>query len=85
MNENEIMMNEEVIENPEIIEEEGNGNNLGLGILIGSGLTLAGIAIVKKGKVVYSKLKERRRMSKPKDARFEVIDEDIEDVGDETE
>ena len=85
MNENEIMMNEEVIENPEIIEEEGNGNNLGLGILIGSGLTLAVIAIVKKGKVAYSKLKERRRMSKPKDAQFEVIDEDIEDVGDETE
>lgn len=83
MNENEIMVNEEVMEEPEVIEES-SGMSTGLAVLIGSGLTLAAIAAVKKGKKVWDKIKAKKEAKKAEE--FNVIDITDEVNGiDETE
>lgn len=63
MNENEIMVNEEVIEEPEVINEE-TGMSTGMAMLIGSGLTLAIIAGIKQGKKIMDKIKAKKEQPK---------------------
>lgn len=73
MNENEIMVNEEVIEEPEVVEENDSGMSTGLAMLIGSGLTLAVIAGVKQGKKIMAKIKAKKEAAKATEDS-EVID-----------
>lgn len=74
MNENEMMnINNEEIENDVVVEED-SGIGTGLAMLIGSGLTLAGIAGVKAFKKVWKKHKAKKILE------TEVVDLDEEDI-----
>lgn len=79
MNENEIMeMNEvEVTEEPEVVEEH-TGIGTGLAMLIGSGLTLAAIAAVKKGKKVWERYKAKKEVAEVTGDEAETIDIECE-------
>lgn len=76
----------EEIEEYEETAEEKSGMGTGLAMLIGSGLTLAGIAAVKFAKKKYSQFKARRAASAEVPEVFddtpEIInaDEDVVDV-----
>lgn len=88
MNENEIMTkNEEVIEEPEVIEEERSQMSPGVAMLIGSGLTLAGIAVVKKGKKVWAKIKAKKNAKNDDGSNTEekVIDVNFEETSENDE
>lgn len=81
--ENEIMDYEEVME-PEVeideVETE-SGMNVGMAVLIGAGLTAAGVAAVKLGKKLYAKIKAHKELRQPdEDDIIEVTDEDIDNV-----
>ena len=76
---NELKVMDEEIEETEDEEieetEESSGIGTGLAMLIGSGLTLAGIAIGKKVKKVWAKRKAEKG----------IVDVEIVDVVEETE
>lgn len=86
-------MNEEIMEmdqvteetQPEGVEEEQSGIGTGIAMLIGAGLTVAGIAAVKYGRKAIGKIKSMRKASKI-EGNDEVIDAEIiesEDSADE--
>lgn len=86
MNENEIMVNEEVndvvaIDGP---IEERTQMSTGTAMLIGSGLTLAVIVGVKKGKKLLAKIRAKKEASK-KENDSDVIDIEEDDVRDITD
>ena len=79
---NEVMENTEVnYDVPEAIyenEEERSGSGVGIGMLIGSGLTVAAIVVGKKLKGLYDKHKAKKEQnSKVVDA--EVVEETQDD------
>lgn len=83
--ENEIMNYEEEVMEPEFeideVEREESGMSAGVAVLIGAGVTAAGIAAVKLGKKLYAKIKARKELRQPdEDEIVEVTDEDIMDV-----
>lgn len=68
MNENEIRNIEEPIEDMEVYMEESSGKgSFGLGMLIGAGLTAAGIYAVKKVRKHFGKNKLNRKKSETDD------------------
>lgn len=81
MNENE---KNEVMENTEVDylvpvesyddEEERSGSGVGIGMLIGSGLTVAAIVVGKKLKGLYDKHKAKKEQN-PKVVDAEVVEE----------
>lgn len=76
MNENEIMnVEDEENEIAIVNEEENSGISTGLAMLLGSGLTLVGMAGFKFGKRIW----ERRRANR-KHKSEEYDDEDVVDV-----
>lgn len=84
MDENmELMeMNNEVNTEEEVIEDTHMPT--GLAMLIGSGITLAAIAGVKKGRKLWTKIKSKRDALKTTDeADEECIDAEYEPVEDE--
>lgn len=82
--ENEIMDYEEEVMEPEveIDEVEGDsGMSAGVAVLIGAGVTVAGIAAVKLGKKLYAKIKAHKEVRQPdEDDIVEVTDEDVMSV-----
>lgn len=85
MNENEMMVLEEVEVNnePEVTEEEKSNSGFGLGVLIGSALTMAGIAGVKAVRKVIAKHKAKKDIPT---VVGEVVDDDATiDVSDEND
>lgn len=80
MNENEIMMNDEVTEVPEVIEEEErSGMSTGLAVLIGAGLALAGAKAFKFAKKKYEEFKAKtdgdlKKAETPEDSKVVQID-----------
>lgn len=77
--ENEIMNYEEVME-PEIetyeTESEESGVSVGLAVLIGAGLTAAGIAAVKLGRKAFIKIKARQELRESEEDFVEVTDDE---------
>ena len=82
MNENEVILNTEVTTEPEV-QEETTGMSTGMAMLIGSGLTIATIALVKKGKKAAGKFLAKRKAAKSKKA--EVIEGEVTEVSEEAE
>ena len=82
--ENEVMNYEEEVMEPEFEIDEverDSGMSAGVAVLIGAGVTAAGIAAVKLGKKLYAKIKARKELRQPdEDEIVEVTDEDIMDV-----
>lgn len=80
MNEQENMEMIEVTEEPEIVEEESSQMSTGMAMVIGSALTLAGIAAVKYGKKAVNKVKEMRAKSKAKkDMVVDLRESEVDD------
>lgn len=63
MNENEIMVNEEITENPEVEEETTESGGFGLGMIIGGITTLGAIWVGKKVKKIIDKKKAAKDVS----------------------
>lgn len=78
MNENEIMVNEEIEENP-AVEEATNNGGFGLGLIVGGLLTVAGIAIGKKVKKTIDKRKAIKSDSTDEDT-IDVEDFDVREI-----
>ena len=83
--ENEIMNYEdEVMENEVDIyemESEESGIGTGLAMLIGAGITAAGVAAVGLGKKLWAKHKAKKELRCPdEDEIVEVTEEDIEEI-----
>lgn len=75
---NEIMNYEEVMDTEiacDEVENERSGMSNGVAMLIGAGLTAAGIAVVKLGKKAIAKVRARKEAA-------EIEDEDIVEVDD---
>lgn len=84
MNENEIMMTEETTMEPvyEVeVETEDSGMSTGVAMLIGSGLTLLGLAGVRFGKKAYHRIEAHR--ARKAEANNVVEGEVIEDIDDD--
>lgn len=77
MNENEIMVNEEITENPEVEEEVTENSGLGLGILIGGLLVGGGYAAYKGIRKVISKVKAKKNSSD--EDEIEVEDYEVQE------
>lgn len=77
MNENEIMVNEEITENPEVEEEVTENSGLGLGILIGGLLVGGGYAAYKGIRKVISKVKAKKNSSDEEE--IEVEDYEVQE------
>lgn len=81
---NEMMNYDEVME-PEVetteVETEETGMRPGMVMLIGAGLTAAGIAAVKLGKKAWAKAKAKKESKKAEEDDFvEMIDdEDVDE------
>lgn len=81
MNENEknevMMVEQETTQEPETYyeEEERSGMSTGVAMLIGSGLTLAAIAVGKKLKKVYNNIKAAKAMKQSEAVEGEVVEE----------
>lgn len=77
--ENEIMNYEEEVMDTEIdydeVETERSGMSAGVAVLIGAGLTAAGIAAVKLGKKALAKIRARKEVK-------ETEDDDVVEVDD---
>ena len=71
MNENEIMVNEEITENPEVENETVENSGFGLGVLIGGLLTVGGIAAVKGIKKIGAKIKAKKQSSNKDEVEVE--------------
>lgn len=83
--ENEIMnYEEEVMENEVDVfetEPEESGIGTGLAILIGAGITAAGVAVVGLGKKLWAKHKAKKELRLVDEDDFvEVTDERVEEV-----
>lgn len=86
-------MNEEIMEmdqvteetQPEVVEEEQNGIGTGMAMLIGAGLTVAGIAAVKYGRKAIGKIKSMRKASKKPKEEHEVIDLEVVEEENDTD
>lgn len=78
MNENEIMVNEEIEENPTVEGETVENNGFGLGVIVGGLLTVAGIAIGKKVKKVIDKRKAEKN-GYPDEDEIEVDDFEVQE------
>jgi hypothetical protein len=83
--ENEIMnYEEEVMENEVDVfeaEHEESGIGTGLAILIGAGITAAGVAVVGLGKKLWAKHKAKKELRLVDEDDFvEVTDERVEEV-----
>jgi hypothetical protein len=83
--ENEIMnYEEEVMENEVDVfetEHEETGIGTGLAILIGAGITAAGVAVVGLGKKLWAKHKAKKELRLVDEDDFvEVTDERVEEV-----
>ena len=83
--ENEIMNYEnDVMENEVDVyeaESEGSGISTGLAMLIGAGITAAGVAAVGLGKKLWAKRKANKELRLVDEDDFvEVTDEQIENV-----
>ena len=81
---NEMMNYDDVME-PEVetteVETEETGMRPGVVMLIGAGLTAAGIAAVKLGKKAWTKLKAKNSKETEEDDFVEVTDdEDIDEA-----
>lgn len=63
MNENEIMVNEEITENPKVEEETTENSGFGLGMIIGGVATLGAIWVGKKVKKIVAKRKAEKEAS----------------------
>lgn len=76
--ENEAMENEvEICE----MESEESGIGTGLAMLIGAGITAAGVAVVGLGKKLWAKHKAKKELRLVDEEDFvEITDERIEDV-----
>lgn len=82
---NEMMNYDEVME-PEVetteVETEETGMRPGVVMLIGAGLTAAGIAAVKLGKKAWTKLKAKKDSKETEEDDFVEVtdDEDIDEA-----
>lgn len=77
MNENEIMVNEEITENPEVEGEVTENSGFGLGVLIGGLLVGGGYAAYKGIRKVISKVKAKRNSSN--EDEIEVEDYEVQE------
>lgn len=77
MNENEIMVNEEITENPEVEGEVTENSGLGLGILIGGILVGGGYAAYKGIRKVITKVKAKKNSSN--EDEIEVEDYEVQE------
>lgn len=77
MNENEIMVNEEIAENPEVEGEVTENSGFGLGVLIGGLLVGGGYAAYKGIRKVISKVKAKRNSSN--EDEIEVEDYEVQE------
>lgn len=79
---NEMMNYDEVME-PEVetteVETEESGIRPGMVVLIGAGLTAAGIAAVKLGKKAFAKIKAKKEAKETEEDDFVEVDDD-EDI-----
>ena len=79
---NEMMNYDEVME-PEVetteVETEESGIRPGMVVLIGAGLTAAGIAAVKLGKKAFAKIKAKKEAKEAEEDDFVEVTDD-EDV-----
>lgn len=83
MEKNEMVeFEQENVEVPEVVEDTNSGISTGLAMLIGSGLTLAGLAGFKKLKKVWKKRKAKKELDRQQD---DVIDAEFDIVSDENE
>lgn len=81
--ENEIMNYEnEAMENEVYeVESEETGISTGLAMLIGAGITAAGVAVVGLGKKLWADYKAKKELKKPADGEtIEVTDAQINSV-----
>ncbi len=83
---NEMMNYDEVME-PEVetteVETEETGTHRGLAVLIGAGLTAAGIAAVTLGKKLYAKHKAKKESKETEEDDFVEVTDDEDIVEDE--
>lgn len=83
MNENnEIMVTNdevEVLDNPEVVEEESSGISTGAAVALGSLLTLGGIAVWKFAKKKYAAYKAKKEQK----AATEIDEDKVVDITDE--
>lgn len=77
MNENEIMVNEEITENPEVEGEVTENSGFGLGVLIGGLLVGGGYAAYKGIRKVISKVKAKKNSSN--EDEIEVEDYEVQE------
>lgn len=77
MNENEIMVNEEIAENPEVEEEVTENSGFGLGVLIGGLLVGGGYAAYKGIRKVITKVKAKKNSSN--EDEIEVEDYEVQE------
>lgn len=79
---NEMMNYDEVME-PEVetteVETEESSIRPGMVVLIGAGLTAAGIAAVKLGKKAFAKIKAKKEAKEAEEDDFVEVDDD-EDI-----
>jgi hypothetical protein len=82
---NEMMNYDEVME-PEVetteVETEESGIRPGMVVLIGAGLTAAGIAAVKLGKKAFAKIKAKKEAKEAEEDDFVEVTDD-EDVNED--
>ncbi len=82
---NEMMNYDEVME-PEVetteVETEETGTHRGMAVLIGAGLTAAGIAVVTLGKKLYAKRKAKKESEETEEDDFVEVTDD-EDVNED--
>ena len=77
MNENEIMVNEEITENPEVEGEVTENSGFGLGVLIGGLLVGGGYAAYKGIRKVITKVKAKKNSSN--EDEIEVEDYEVQE------
>lgn len=79
MNENENTVVTEMVNNEPEMTNESSGIGTGLAMLIGSGLTIAAVAVGKKLKKVYDNRKANKRAKKDIEGTdvIELTDEDV--------
>lgn len=79
MNENENNVMTEMTNNEPEMTNDGSGIGTGLAMLIGSGLTIAAVAVGKKLKKVYDNRKANKRAKKDIEGTdvIDLTDEDI--------
>lgn len=83
MEKNEMVeFEQENVEVPEVVEDTNSGISTGLAMLIGSGLTLAGLAGFKKLKKVWKKRKAKKELDRQQDEVIAEFDDVVFDEND---